>query len=132
MRSIAKIEKATLIVAPYVSRGEKWNMAVLYFVLVAGSSGKIRQQVTGLCVDAGAVVFKAAARIGEVAKLRRSYSRRICLWTKCGRISRKKTLNRIRGELPVVGFRSHQLVMPMLASGEIPSRIRAEKMVIGV
>src|SRR5258706_13154184 len=132
MWCIAKIEKATLIVAAHMSRGEKRNVAILDFVLVAGGRGKVGQQVAGLCVDAGTIVFKSAARIGEIAKLRRSYSRRICLWTKCERISRKKTLNRICGELPVIRFSAHQFVVPVFAGSKIPSRVRTEKMVVGV
>src|SRR5258708_36336677 len=102
MWCIAKIEKATLIVAAHMSRGEKRNVAILDFVLVAGGRGKVGQQVAGLCVDAGTIVFKSAARIGEIAKLRRSYSRRICLWTKCKRTTPTKTLTLTRGEPPVI------------------------------
>src|SRR6266700_765007 len=118
MRSIAKVEKTTLIVAPHLSHRKKWNMAIFCFVLVAGGARKIRRQVTGLCVDAGAVVFITAAGIGEIAKLCGSDCIRIFLWTSRKWIGCVEILDRICAELPIVRFSAHQSVMPVLAGSE--------------
>src|SRR5262245_32755399 len=104
MRRITEIEKAGLIVPANVAFSKKRDGSVFDFVLVAGGGAEVFEQIAGLRAEAGAVVLVVAAGIGEVAKLFCGDGGRTGLHAELRGIKSVKALNRIGGELAVVGF----------------------------
>src|SRR5258708_7315600 len=102
------------------------DVGVLDFVLKSGGRGKRAGKVTGLGVDAGAIVFALAARRREIAKLRSGHSRGIGLRATSKGVGGKKTLDGIRGEQAMVRLRAADLMVPVGAAGEVPAGVGGE------
>src|SRR5205807_1896910 len=85
-------------------------------------------------VEAGAIEAAAAAGIGEIAEVRSGNRRWIGLRAASEGIGGVITLDRIGAERAIVCFGAGDFVMPVRASGEFPTGIRAEifKIVDGV
>src|SRR5580765_4402443 len=107
MRRVTEIQESALIVAADMSLRKKWQRAVLNFVLIAGRTCKILQDVARLRVDAGPVVLISATWIREIAEVGGRHRVRIRLRAEREWIGRKETLYRICTELAIVGFRAH-------------------------
>ena len=145
MWRVAEIEEAALIVAAQVRPKEskrrrsernlrkRLQRCVFDFILVPGCRGKVRQQVTGLCVYACAVVLVLQSE-REIAEFRggdRTRIRRILRATGEG-IRGEETLHGIGDEFVIVRFGTSEMMVPVLAGGKIPAGIRAEEMIVGV
>src|SRR5258708_14897543 len=143
MRRIAEIEKATLVVAPQMRTDKSGGgrregyfrqrllRAVFNFVLVSGRGGEVRQQITGLGIQAGAVVL-VSDRKKKVAEFWRGDGGWACLRAKRQGIRGVITLHGIGNEFVIVRFSAGEMMMPMLASSKIPARVGAEKMIVRV
>src|SRR5713226_1128602 len=105
---------------------EEGDVGVLDFILVAGGGAELAENVAGLPVEAGAVIFALGAGRSEIAKLRSGYGRRIGLRATGEGVGGEKTLDGIGGEHVMVGLRTADLMMPMRAAGKLPAGVCAE------
>src|SRR6266481_5251144 len=121
IRAVAEIQKAGLIVAASVGDVERGKKGILDFVLISGGDAEIGEQVARLSAHIRAVVLSAAVA-GEVAEVGGRDGCGIRLGTEGVGIGGEETLEGIEVVLASVGFATADLVVPVLAGRNIPSR----------